>query len=432
MVVTQLSSERRQVLLSEFANARAETDKLFGIVMPEALYDRPIPERHRIAFYIGHLEAFDWNLFRNLLGLTSFQADLDHLFAFGIDPVDGGLPTDQASDWPTIDQIEAYRDSVRRSLDRALGKLLAEDDSDVDHLLNVAIEHRLMHSETLAYMFHQLPFNRKLPVKVSHPSPLGGASPEMVLVPAGRATLGMSRVSGAFGWDNEFESWTVHVPEFAVDRFKVTNREFEEFVNAGGYEHATLWSDRDWAWRNACNIDHPVFWKRRGDSWTYRTMFEEIPLAPDWPVYVSHAEASAYARWAGKALPTEAQWHRAAYATFDGAERAYLPGEPASFDDWDPAPVHESPSTQSDFRVEGLMREAWEWTSSVFEPFPGFQPFPFYEGYSAPFFDGQHFVLKGGSVRTAPRMLRRSFRNWFQGHYQYAYTGFRCVTPAAT
>ena len=145
--------------------------------------------------------------------------------------------------------------------------------------------------------------------------------------------------------------------------------------------------------------------------------------------------AAAYARWAGKKLPTEEQWQRAAYGSA-GAEESYYPWgaqDPDAsrgnfnFQNWDPTAVNAHPRGKSSFGVQGLLGNGWEWTSTVFAPFPGFQAFPFYRGYSADFFDGKHFVMKGGSSRTASCMLRPSFRNWFQGHYQYVYAGFRCV-----
>lgn len=429
-------------LLGRVSDARRKSDELFGVVKHDAMYDRPIPERHRIIFYVGHLEAFDWNLLHaGLSGLKSSHADLDRLFAFGIDPVGGGLPSDQPSDWPQLATVRDYVRQVRGALDEKLSTLAFDSDLPIVDgfslatLLNVAIEHRLMHLETLAYMFHQLPFDCKIP----HPSstPLLTKAPEaqMVSIPAGPATLGLDRGSEIFGWDNEFQCHTVEVPGFEIDRYMVTNGQFLAFVNAGGYEIRSFWNEEDWNWKTAAGIAHPVFWTRRHDAWFYRTMFDEIPLRLNWPVYVSHAEACAYTRWAGKQLPTEAQWHRAAYSSDISSERCYPWGHYApdsslgNFDlaHWDPTPVNAHPMGQSAFGVEGLLGNGWEWTSTAFGPFPGFEPFPFYRGYSADFFDGKHFVMKGGSARTSACMLRPSFRNWFQSHYQYAYAGFRCV-----
>src|SRR5664279_2429369 len=112
--------ETYNTLLERLASAREQTDLLFGLVKPEALYDRPIPERHRIIFYLGHLEAFDWNLLLGPLGLTSFDPAFDKLFAFGIDPVDGGLPGDQPKDWPSAEQVQRYNARLRKTLDAAL------------------------------------------------------------------------------------------------------------------------------------------------------------------------------------------------------------------------------------------------------------------------------------------------------------------------
>jgi formylglycine-generating enzyme required for sulfatase activity len=215
----------------------------------------------------------------------------------------------------------------------------------------------------------------------------------------------------------------------------VTHGQFRDFLEDGGYERGELWGDADWEWKSAGDISSPVFWRKCDGAWLYRTMFDEIPLPLDWAAYVSHAEASAYARWAGKTLPTEEQWHRAAYGSSEGGERTYPWGNDTpsqnrgnfDFESWDPVPVNAHPRGQSAFGVDGMLGNGWEWTSTVFGPFAGFEPFPFYRGYSADFFDGKHFVMKGGSARTAACMLRPSFRNWFQRHYQYVYAGFRCV-----
>jgi len=411
------------------AEAREQTDKLFDLVLPDSLYDRPIAERHRLVFYLGHLEAFDWNLLRpNMRKVEAFNAGFDRLFAFGIDPVGGGLPSDTPSDWPAADEIRSYNHRVRQTLDDG------EHDS---RLLHMALEHRLMHAETLAYMLHQLPLERK---HVEAQAPIPGsetARRDVIEIPAGCATLGLAR-NGAFGWDNEFDAHRAAVDGFAIDRYKVTNREYLRFMKAGGYRDPGFWTDAAWLWKTERDISHPVFWKRASGEWLWRTMFDEIPLPLDWPVYVSHGEASAYARWAGGRLPTEAEWHRAAYGAPDGSERQFPWGDEApgpqhgyfNFARWDPAPVNAFSAGRSAFGVDGLLGNGWEWTASPFAAFRGFGPHPSYAGYSADFFDGRHYVLKGGSSRTAGCMLRRSFRNWFQPHYQYVYAGFRCVRGA--
>jgi iron(II)-dependent oxidoreductase len=438
-MATQSKINPQDQLRTLVLEARANSDRLFDIVREDSLYERPIPERNRIVFYIGHLEAFDWNLFRtHLFSLESRTPVFDKLFAFGIDPVDGGLPTDQPSDWPSLPEVRNYVRSLRNLIDDALdaGNLpLAANAGGYspETLLRVAYEHRLMHVETLAYMFHRLPYSHKHPQSQDSLS----AAPvenEMLEIPAGHATLGLSR--DHFGWDNEFDLNTSEVPRFRIDKYMVTNAEFLRFLEDGGYRNPQFWSAEDWQWKERHSISHPAFWNQSGSTWTFRGMFEELPFPANWPVYVSHAEASAYARWAKKSLPTEAQWHRAAYGTPQGTEQEYPWGSPAressggnfDFRRWDSAPVNSSPANQSAFGVTGQLGNGWEWTSTPFAPFPGFQAFSYYPTYSANFFDGKHFVIKGGSARSASCFLRRSFRNWFQPHYQYVYAGFRCVS----
>jgi formylglycine-generating enzyme required for sulfatase activity len=386
--------------------ARAETDGLFDLIDSATLYERPIPDRHRLIFYLGHLEAFDWNLIgRGVLELPSFHPTFDHLFAFGIDPEPGAAPSDTPGDWPSVEEVRAYNAETRKRIDGVLQQVPYRD-------IQIAVEHRLMHAETFAYLLHNLSHEKKRFVAqqiIAAPAP----DSAFVQIPAGRATLGQRE--DEFGWDNEFAEHTVQVPAFRISRYKVTNGEYLKLVEDGA--------------------SPPHFWIREQRQWFLRGMFENMPLPLDWPVFVTHAEASAYARWAGADLPAEAQFHRAAYGRPDGAEQSYPWGDadPAEVDGnfnfrrWDPAPVTASPGSDSAFGVAQLAGNGWEWTSSVFEPFAGFEPYPLYAGYSQPFFDGKHFVLKGGSPRTAACFLRRSFRNWFRPEYPYVYASFRLV-----
>ena len=398
----------RQLLQATLNAARARTDELFRLLRPGAIYERPVVDRHRLIFYLGHLDAFDWNqVCRGVLGMRSFHPEFDKLFEFGIDPEPGKAAGDSPSDWPGVAEIERYSAAIRRKLDEALPDA-------PEQILNVAIEHRFMHAETLAYLLHNLSYEHK----IWGPSESSGAATtplhRMIEIPAGPATLGQE--PGNFGWDNEFPLHRVDVPRFAIDKYKITNAQYLEFVNTGAQP--------------------PHFWVEQDGEYFYRGMFQTIPLPLDWPVYVTQEEARAYAAWKGKSLPTEAQYHRAAYASpGNDAENPFPWGSATptfahgnfNFHRWEPMPVTAAQAGDSSLGVSQLLGNGWEWTSSIFAPFDGFRAFDFYPGYSANFFDNSHFVMKGASPRTAECFLRKSFRNWFRPNYPYVYACFRLV-----
>lgn len=377
------------------------------MLRPDAIYSRPIAERHRLIFYLGHLEAFDWNLVcRRALDLPSFHPTFDTLFEFGIDPPEGQLPSDQPSDWPSIEEVWRYNARVRAAVDEHIARAPRE-------IALCALEHRHMHAETMAYLLHNLASEDKPGIHADPPcaSPLFDSA--RIAIPAGPARLGQK--AGAFGWDNEFDEHTVDVPAFEIAKYKVTNGEYLRFVDAGG--------------------SVPHYWTHAGGWWFYRGMAGLIPLPLDSPVYVTHEQAAMYAESRGASLASEAQFHRAACETPDGLTRPYPWGyadpEPShgnfDFARWDPVPVTATPAGDSAWGASQMVGNGWEWTSTAFGPFAGFRTFDFYPGYSRNFFDGDHFVMKGGSPRTAARLLRRSFRNWFRGRYPYMYGTFRLV-----
>ncbi|MGH8169427.1 MAG: SUMF1/EgtB/PvdO family nonheme iron enzyme [Steroidobacteraceae bacterium] len=413
--------------MRELARARRRTDELFNLIPEALLFERPIAERHRLAFYLGHLEAFDVNLLLSGHERPKPVDSLDRLFAFGIDPTDGKLPQDRREDWPPLTAIRAYARRTRARLDLWLDETrVRPHDAQTLTQLQAAIEHRWMHAETLAYLLNRLPLTR--PIR-NLPAYRRESDHGTVEVEAGEVLLGST---GGFAWDNELAAHRISLPAFRIDRHMVTNGQFLRFMEVGGYAERRYWSAEDWQWRTAHEVEQPAAWQRGQREWLLYSRADLIPLQAEWPVYVSHAEATAYARWAGRQLPTEAQWQRAAYG--DGNEPypwgdALPDTEHGNFDfaGWDPAPVDAHPRGASACGALGMLGNGWEWTRSVFAPFRGFRAMDFYPGYSADFFDGRHFVLKGGSPHTALGLLRRSFRNWFQPHYQYVFAGFRCV-----
>ena len=417
------------------------TDGLFALVREDALLAQPIPLRQPFLFYLGHLPAFAWNhLGRRLLRQRSFREPFDVLFERGIDPV--GVDTYRpAAVWPTVGQVMAYRDEVRGRVADLLGDPGFPDGTGGPEALMV-LEHELMHQETLLYMVQQLAHEHKqrpagLRTAALRSSPQAPGVPRgRVVVPAGEAVLGVERGAIPFAWDNELPERRVEVPAFQVDRAPVTNAAFREFVEAGGYEDPRLWTQDAWAWRERQGVRHPRCWRQTSGEWLYGTLFEDVALdgVSSLPVYVSWAEAAAFAVWRGGRLPTEAEFHRAAFGSPSGIRRWPWGDDPPAprhgnfgFRHWSPTPVGSFPDGASAWGGLDLLGNGWEWTSTQFGPFPGFERMPGYPGYSADFFDGRHYVVLGGSWATDARLFRRSFRNWFQPHYPYVFATFRCV-----
>lgn len=418
----------RDVLTTQLKAARAQTDALFDLVTAEGLYERPVSERHRLIFYVGHLETFDWNLLcRDALGHDSLNPTFERLFAFGIDPTSGNVPTDGPFDWPGMEALQVFIKQARAAVDEVIAKAPLQGWLEEGWAPRMAIEHRLMHAETLCYLLQRLDPRFKKP----GPLPDVGSTPvqsSLITIPAGVASLGLSRAAAPFrGWDNEYERNLVDVPAFRIENLPVSNTQWLSFIEAGGYRERSLWSDDDWAWLQREHLTHPAFWRFHDGRWFWLAMFGEVPLPGDWPVYVSHAEASAYAKWKQARLPTEPQWHRAAFGSSLRTSATPMPQGNFGSVRFDPEPSGRHGPAEGAFEVHDLRANGWEWTSTVFAPFPGFTPLPFYKGYSADFFDGKHFVIKGASARTDAVFLRPSFRNWFQPHYQHVFAKFRLV-----
>jgi formylglycine-generating enzyme required for sulfatase activity len=202
--------------------------------------------------------------------------------------------------------------------------------------LYTALEHEAMHQETLLYMWHRLAYDKKTRSVVRDAgsdglriADRGSRTGAAVRIPSGTATLGADRNRITFGWDNEFDQHQIEVPAFEMDVDNVTNGEFLEFIEAGGYRSRQWWSDEHWQWLQENGITQPAFWTASQTGRAWIGMFETISLPLDWPVYVSHAEATAYATWKGRRLPSEAEYHRAAFGTPEGREQSYPWGEAA-------------------------------------------------------------------------------------------------------
>jgi gamma-glutamyl hercynylcysteine S-oxide synthase len=404
-----------QTLSERYHDVRRRTRQIFDLIAPEAFDMRPIPLRHPLRFYEGHLASFNFGmLLQSGFVENDPQPDLTTLFARGIDPLDTSAADKLTIQrWPERAVVADYITRVEKEMERAF-------ESEIDPIYpHTAVEHEEMHQETLMYLIHRVPYElKRKPGNVQSELRQSLSSASWIRIEAGSAQLGADPKTVPFGWDNEFPQMRADVAAFEIASRKVSNGDFLEFIDAGGYQNEKLWTDAGWKFIKENKLDAPPFWSRKDGEWRYDGLFESMPLPLDWPVYVSHIEALAFTRWRGCRLPSEAEWHRA----FEGAPAPRAQRDNFDFVAWNPTPV--SDRNGELFQLAG---NGWEWTSAPFKGFPGFKPFAHYPGYSADFFDGLHFVLKGASPVTPAELVRTSFRNWFQDHYRYAYTAFRCA-----
>ncbi|WP_396936494.1 ergothioneine biosynthesis protein EgtB [Mycolicibacterium sp.] len=322
----------------------------------------------------------------------------------------------------------AYCATVRA---RALDALDALPADDAGFNFGLVISHENQHDETMLQALNLRKGPALLNAGASLPTGRPGVAGTSVLVPGGPFTLGVDALAEPHSLDNERPAHTVDVPSFRIGRVPVTNAEWRDFIDDGGYQQPRWWSERGWAHRQEAGLVAPQFWNPDGS----RVRFGHVePIPADEPVqHVTFFEAEAFAAWAGARLPTEIEWEKAAaWDPVAGARRRFPwgTGEPdrrlanLGGDALRPAPVGAYPAGASAYGAEQMLGDVWEWTTSPLRPWPGFTPMV-YDRYTEPFFDGDYRVLRGGSWAVAPGILRPSFRNWDHPIRRQIFSGVR-------
>lgn len=326
----------------------------------------------------------------------------------------------------------AYCRTVRgKVLDRL--DALADEDADFTFALTVSHEHQ--HNETMLQALNLRSGAPLLGAGIPLPTGRAGVAGTSVLVPGGPFVLGVDPVTEPHSLDNERPAHVVDVPAFRIGRVPVTNAEWQQFIDDGGYQRRQWWSQAGWEHRQRADLVAPQFWNADGT----RTRFgHREPIPGDEPVqHVTFYEAEAYAAWAGARLPTEIEWEKAcAWDPATGQRRRYPWGSSAptaqlanlGAEALRPAPVGAYPAGASAYGAEQMLGDVWEWTTSPLRPWPGFTPM-IYEQYSQPFFEGtgsgDYRVLRGGSWAVADMNLRPSFRNWDHPIRRQIFSGVR-------
>jgi iron(II)-dependent oxidoreductase len=422
LIAASLERTRRRTL----ALVEGLSDELLNVV-----HD---PFMSPIVWDLGHIANFEelW-LVKRVGGCDALRDELGGVYdAFTAPrPERGKLPYLRGA------ECFAYMDAVRqRTLDcleradlsSARERLLADG-----FVYELIVRHEQQHSETILQTLQIIDSGAYTPSTPLQPPPPGERPEGMVLVPGGAFELGAA--GDWFGYDNERPQHTHELPPFLIDAAPVTNGEFADFVREGGYERAEWWSPEGWEWRERASIGLPRYWRADGDGFAVRSFNRLRPIDPRHPVcHVSWYEADAFARSRGKRLPTEGEWEKA--ASWDASTRSKRPypwgerydGRVANLDQhaFGTAAAGAYPDGASPCGAHQMVGDVWEWTSSAFDRYDGFEAFPYRE-YSEAFFGGPFKVLRGGSWATQPGAVTTAFRNWDYPDRRQIFAGFRCA-----
>ncbi len=412
-------------------------ERLFDVLRnDEAYYRKPIALRHPLIFYFGHTATF----FINKLVLAGLLAErinhrFESMFAVGVDEMSWDDLNDTHYDWPAVAEVKTYRRHVREVVTGLIDRLPLSLPIGWDHAwwpILMGIEHERIHLETSSVLIRQHALKYVQPDPEWAPEPATGPAPANVLVdiPAGSVRLGKSFDEDCYGWDNEYGRHESSIPGFQAARHLVSNGEYLEFVEAGGYEADDWWEEEGRAWRDFAHAGHPTFWIRQGTGWNLRLMLEEVPMPWDWPVEVNCLEARAFCRWKSAQtdlpvrLPSEDEWSRlVAFAGLEEVPDHQAVNARLHLD-------HGASSCPVTRHAHGplfdVVGNVWQWTDTPIYPFEGFRVHPLYDDFTTPTFDERHNLMKGGSWISCGNEARLAARYAFRRHF-FQHAGFRYV-----
>lgn len=428
--------QKRAEIKQYYANTVYTYESLFSLINNDhAYYLRPEPLRHPLIFYFGHTATF----YVNKLMLGKFidkriNQKLEAICAVGVDEMSWDDLDSMHYDWPKVAEVVEYRSQVFVLVNNLIDNMeisLPICKGSLAWVILMGCEHERIHLETSSVIMRMLPLNYLTANQDWLACNLVGNAPEneLLAVDGKTITLGKPGEDKTYGWDNEYGQLKVKVDTFKASRFLVSNQEFIEFIEAGGYQKKTYWSEEGQQWLAFKLAKMPRFWLKKNAQYWQRNLLNEIPLPLNWPVEVNYLEAKAFCNWKDSSsdnyirLPTEAEWH----CLRDRLDSDLI--------NWPQAPGNinleywASSSPVDRFLNNNffdLLGNVWQWTESAIDGFEGFKVDPLYDDFSTPTFDGQHNLIKGGSwISTGNEALKHS-RYAFRRHF-FQHAGFRYI-----
>ena len=429
----QLQQVTHETLRCYFEQTWEIYEWLFSAIKDDqTYYEAPDPLRNPLIFYWGHTAAFYINKLK-MAGLISngINEHYEELFAKGVDP---NLPENlEVHDlWPTKAAVDSYRLQVKHVVLNCLQEQYYPVDSiDDQHplwALLMGIEHDRIHFETSSMLLRQLPVDKvQRPEDWNYATSQGQAPKnELIAVDATQVTLGKSKNNAIYGWDNEYGTLTVDVPAFEASKNLISNQEFLDFYNSGAYNDERYWTTEGWAWKTRTATQQPKFWVKTEEGFAYRAMFDVLDMPLDFPVEVNAHEAWAYCAWKGKEyrLMSEGEFNAIAQHEVEGTDCAVQACYNLNMKYGSPSPVGSNASSTALLGFNDLYGNVWDWLNNDFYPLPNFKIHPWYEDFSAPYFDNEHSMLLGGAWATTGSGASKYYRLWFRRHF-YQHAGFR-------
>ena len=428
---------KRAELKAYFEQTWELYESLFSLInKDEAFVMRPEPLRHPLIFYYGHTAVFYVN--KLLLGKyiqSRVNNQIESVCAVGVDEMSWDDLSPDSYQWPSVEAVSEYRDQVKECVSDLIDNMqltLPITQDSLAWVILMGCEHERIHIETSSVIMRMLDTDYLTSSNAWKNCPNTGDAPNNTLLNvAGQSlVLGKSDSSPSYGWDNEYGQLSIEVNDFSASQYLVSNQEFMQFVDAGGYQTPSYWTQEGQSWLEFSQAKMPGFWRRKNSQYLQRNLTEEIPLPLNWPVEVNYLEAKAFCNWKDSTsddfvrLPTEAEWQvlRDQLDT-DLPDWSKAPGNINLEYFASSCPVDKFKQTE----FYDIIGNVWQWTESPIDGYEGFKVHPLYDDFSTPTFDGQHNLIKGGSWISTGNEASRDSRYAFRRHF-YQHSGFRYVS----